>query len=194
MPHVGQRAFHRLAVLIRIGLILEQIDIALHPPVLHIGHHEGADHRSEPGLEFLENLVKIGVFVVQFVDEEQLGNAFFGCGVKGLFRPHGHTAFAGHHNNGAAGRAEAFAFSARKIKESGGVQQVHLGVLPFHRQERQGNRGLPPDFLRIEVAHGIAVRHPAQPVGFAGAGMAGQRHVADVLRGVLFQCLDSPFL
>ena len=200
MPHVRQRHLRGLAVLIGIRLILQKIDIALHLPVHHIRHHQRADHRAKGRLQLLKYFIKIGVLIIQLVDEKQLGDALFAGRLKALFGADRHPAFPGNHDHRAACCTQPFAHPAGKVKQSRGVEQVHFGILPFHRYQRQGYRRFAAYLFRIKVTDRVAVRNAAEPVAFPGqiicgfrqrglsrTGMPNQGDVADIFGAVLFQ-------
>ena len=200
MAHVGQGHGRGFTVLIGIGLIFQQVYVALDLMILHIGHHQRADHRAELGFQLLKNLIKVGVLVVHLIDEEHGGDALFLSRAESLLRADSHAAFARYHHHGAARRADAFPHAPRKVEETGVVQQVYLGILPFHRQQGGGHRRLPLDFLRIKIANGIPIGDTPQTLRLAGqiksrfgqrglsrTGMADQGNISDGFGVVLFQ-------
>ena len=170
----------------------------------HIRYHNRAHHRAEFDFQLFKHLVKIGVGAVQLVDKKDVGDAFFAGGAKALFGPHRDTAFAGQHDHRTAGGAHTLAQARRKIKQAGGIQKIHFGIFPFHRQQRGGNRCAPTNLFGVKITNGGAVRHATQTVGLAGqiksrfrqrglaaAGVPHQCYIANILGCVLFQCDDS---
>lgn len=87
MAHVRDRYLRGLAGGVGVGLVLQQIHIAGGTPFPVAGNHDGADHRAEGGLQLLKNLVKISIFIVDLVDEEEGGDALFGGPRGTLFPP-----------------------------------------------------------------------------------------------------------
>ena len=166
--------------------------------------HHRAQGFSEPLLQFGEGLVEISVIGVHLVDEEDLRDPLLGGRAVRLFGADGKAAFGGHHDQRATGGADTFGHTARKVKQTGGIQQVDFDAVPFHRQDRGGDGGLTFDFFRVKVADGGTVRHfteavglPGQIVrrfgqgGFAHAGVPQQNNISDFFGGIGFQLKNS---
>ena len=87
---------------------------------------------------------------------------------------------------------------ADKILVAGGVDQINLGVLKFDGDDRDVDRDATAVLFRVPVGDGGVVFHAAHATDgaglqqqrfgercFAGAAVAEQGHVADLLRFVL---------
>ena len=93
-----------------------------------------------------------------------------------------------------------------KVKRTGGVDNVDLGIIPFQRGKRQRNRRHTLDLLGIIVTDGRPVLDLAQTIGGTGAKqkslrkrglsagtVSDQRNVSDLIRKILFQFTSAPF-
>ena len=198
------RGLGRFAVFVGVRLVVDEVDVALHGAVHDVRIHHRAERFTEPRLQLGEGFVEIGVLGVQLIDEEDLGDALLAGGAVRLFGTDGKSAFGGHHDQRATGGAHALGHAAREVKQTGGVQQVDFDAVPFHRQDRGGDRGFALDLFRVEVADGGAVRHLTEAVGFAGqivrrfgqggfshAGVTEQNDISDLFGGIRFQLKNS---
>ena len=182
-----------------IGLVVHQVDVAIHRVAFHMGNDDGADAVAEYFLDALEGLVEIGVFHIQLVDEERLGLAHAGGQAVGLFGTHADAVLGGNDQQHRFGSADALRNAGGEVEHAGGIQQIDLDTVPIERRNGRADRDLTLDLLRVKVAYGIAVRDLAQAVGgarlkqqhfrqagFAGAAVSCQRNITDLIRGVLF--------
>jgi hypothetical protein len=152
---------------------------------------------AEGALDAVQGAGERRPVAVELVDEERprqaelLGHGPHDLGL-GLHPLHG----ADHEQHRVGGR-QGGPHVADEVGVAGRVQQVDLEAVVLHRRHRQRHRDLLAGLLRLEVGHGGAVLHPADPVGRAGGvqhrldqgGLAGapvthDQDVADVIGGV----------
>ena len=164
-----------------------------------MGHHQGTDRRTKGGFQLFQNLVEIGVFHVQLVDEEHLGLLLLLSQLVGLLGAHRHAGTAGHHDQHAFGGAHALIETGCKVKKAGSVQKVDLHTAPAEGSDRGRNGYLALDFLGIEVADSIAIGDLAKAIGrsrleqqslgqrgLSTTAVASQGHISDFACQVLF--------
>ena len=143
---------------------------------------------------------------VMDLNKEDGGNTLLLRGGKCLLRTDGQTTLTGNDDDRRTGGTNTLAQTAHKVKQTGSIQNVQLGILPLHGNQRGGNRYLAADLLGVKVTDGVAIRDLAQTVrlirqvihrlsqaGLTRAGMTGQGHVTDGFCIVVFhRC--TPFL
>ena len=193
---VGHRDLGGLALgVVLVGLVVDQVDVALDLVVLDDRHDERADRRPERALELLEHLVEVGVLGVHLVDEEHPRFAHLLGQLIRLFRAHVEAGTRRHGDQHALRRAHAFIHARSEIEKSRGVDQVDLDAAPAERSDRARNGNLAFDLLGVEVADGVAVGNLSQSIGcaglkeqglrqggFAAASVAGNCNVPDLTR------------
>ena len=161
---IGHLCLGNDSALIAVGLVIDEVDVAVHLAVLHERNHQWADARAELGLELLQHLVEVGIFHIHLGDKEHLGTAQSIGQVIGLFGAHFHTVPGGNGNQHALSGDHAFVHTAFKVEQSGGVDQIDLGASPCKRCHGRRYRTLALDLLGVKVADGVAVRYLAEPV------------------------------
>ena len=160
-----------LAVLIGIGLVFQQVDVALYLPIHHIGHHQRAHHRAQTWFSVPQIPCKSPRSrCPSSLTKKMLGDALFGSRFKAFLRPDGHAAFARNHQHRAAGRRGCpRPHASSKVEQAGSVQQVDLGILPLHRAvERMETEALRLISSGSKSQTGVPVGDPAQSVGRPG--------------------------
>ena len=166
VPHIGHRHDSRNAlIIVFIRLIFQNIDVAVRFPVHDIRHDNRAHRGTEAGLQILKYTVETRAFIAQAVDEEHLRQTALCGGLVGLFSSDVHAGFAGNGNQHSIGGADCFAGGSFKVEQARRVEQVDLVVLPLQRRDRRSDGSLSADFLRIIIAHSVAISDFPEPVG-----------------------------
>ena len=159
---------HGLASAVIICLIFQNIDIDIRLSVHDVRHHHRAYRRTEHGLQILEHPIETGALVTQAVDKENLRQAALLGRGKCLFGSHFHTGFSGDGDQHGISRTGCLPQAAFKVKQTGGIQQVDLRILPLKRCHRTADTGAAADLLGIKIAYRIAVPYFSAPVRCTG--------------------------
>src|SRR5262249_13666989 len=147
----------------------------------------------EAGAQGGDRLVEGGVLAVHAVDHDharQLALVHVHPGVLGADLD---TGGGVDQQQGGIGGAQTGLLLAPQVNVAGGVEQVDLGALPFHRDDGQGDGGVALDLVGVVVGDGVAVfdapeagagagveHHRLHEGGLAGATVGHERDVANV--------------
>ena len=181
MTHVGQSGLLAAALgRIFISLVIKEVDVGVSLSVNDIGNYNGADRGSEGGLEALEHAVEARVLVAQTVDKEYLGQTRLVSRLDSLFGADAHAVLAGYNDQGDVRGAHTLGDAARKVEQTGSVDEVDLGVLPLYRGNSGHDRSLALDLLAVKIECGVAVGDLSEAVarlseiknGFRDRGLA----------------------
>ena len=172
-------------------LAREDIDITRHLAAFHDGELDGND-LGILRRDRVHGGGKVGVFLVDRVDEYERGHALFDAHFESFLGADGErTRSAGHHHR-AVGCRERRHHLAFEIEESGDIEDVDLDILVDGAGKRHGDGYLALDLFVVVVHRGGAVVHLAETVDGLGevkhgfrerslalAGMPDERDVAD---------------
>ena len=201
VAHVGKRGLGHVALaVVFISLVIKQVDVGVRLTVHDVGNHNGADRGTKGRFERLEYAVEARVLVAQTVDEEYLCQACLRRRLNSLFGTDVDAVLARNNDQSGIRRAHTLGYAAREVKETGGVDEINLCVLPLYGSNGGHNGRLSLNLFAVKIEHGVAVGNLAQSVadlrhvedglryrGLAAAAVTRKRDVQNLFCVVLFQ-------
>ena len=196
----GRRHFAHAAraggAVVRDRFVREEVDHSLEVGFLADRQLERRDAGAELGLEVVERARERRPFAVELVHEDRAGKVGgFGHAPRELGLDL-HALDGRHHEDREVGRVQRGGDVAHEVGVAGRVDEVDLVALPVEGREGERHRDLALVLLGVEVTHGVVVLDPTHTGnrtgdeeqcfgerGLAGAPVADQGHVANLLRG-----------
>ena len=201
VAHIGKRGLRHVALtVVFICFVIKQIDVGVRLTVHDIGNNNRADRGTKGGFERLEYAVEARVLVAQTVDEEYLSQACLRRCLNSLFGADVDAVLARNNDQSGIRCAHALGYAAREVKETGGVDEINLGVLPLYGSNGGHNGRLSLNLFAVKIERSVAVGNLAQSVadlrhvedglryrGLAAAAVTRKRDVQNLFCVVLFQ-------
>ena len=132
------------------------------------GYGEGNNFFTEEGFDLFHKVAEVHVFAVDFVDENNTGQADFFRIFPHAFGAHLHACCGVDDHKGCFRRAKGADGFADKIHISRRVDNVEFHFTPFDRNDAGADRCSTILFFFCEVGHGIFLIDVADLFGRAG--------------------------
>ena len=163
------------------------------------GDGEGEGAFAEAGADLLEGSVEIGVFFIEAIDDDDLGDAVLGGVFPDLIGADADAVGSIDDDESEVSHPEGAEAFADEIEVTRGIDDIEFLIEPFGMEERGVDGDLPVLFVGVVIGEGGAGGDAAEAVndagasehafaehGFAGGGMADDREVADIFGGIRF--------
>ena len=165
VAHIGKSGGRYVALgVVLVSLVIKEVDVGVSLAVLNVGNNNGADRGTEGRLECFKYAIETRVLVAQTIDKEHLCQTCLCSRLNSLFGADADAVLARYNDQSGVRSAHTLGNAARKVKETGCVDEVDFGVLPLYRSHGCHDRRLTLNFLAVEIEHGVAVCNLAQSV------------------------------
>ena len=177
-----------------IGLFGDDVDDAGHLLAFHHRHSQGGDGIAEAFAQLVEGAVVIRVLLICLGNIDGAGLAGLDKRFPRLFGTDIDPVLGSDADNARIRYPQRLLNFAGKIEEAGSIKDIDLDLVVIGIDGGGGDTDLALDFFRVIIAGGVAFHHLAEPVGhsrevkdalgqagFAGAAMAQQTNIADLI-------------
>ena len=189
-----------------VGLLIEDVDDTTEILFLAQRQMERQNPFTNLGPEVIHDLIKVSIFTVHLINENQSRQSGFFCEIPALFRSNLDPARCTDHYEHTVNGAESALYFSYEISKSRGIKEVDLDIVPFNRRKGRTDRNTALDFLWLKVRCCLSILHFAHPADGAAAIKQGFRkgsrpctavpynsNVPDFITCVLFHVI-APFI